>query len=536
MSWEITVANYRAISEEAPLKIDFTVPVTSLLGPNNSGKTSTLKFFWEFWDLLSKAPSSLMTNSTEQTIGRTVEAGINPTSVISAVFSEFNDRPIRIQMKFCGSPDQTLAGIDFQGAPPIPLHLEMEFDRVTLRATAFLLKSGKRFVVSPDKFSASYGEKATIYFESNEAAHYFDPRTLKFLEGPLFIPSTRTVSHANQLQNFNLSLGSHAMGMWKELKGSEESSSRKLAASVERELAQFFGYETVKLSTTNTDSDFLVEINNSRISLLRDMGNGFNQMVAVLLNLLMRNNRLVLIDEPEIGFHPKMQCAFIMMLGRFCDGPIVFATHSIGLARTTSEKIISFMNKNGQTLCRDFAESRHQLEMLGEMSFSSWNEIGCDGVLFVEGPHDVRVFSEWLRILGQRDSWAVLPLGGSTTINAAGVDAIVQVKKVHAKVAVVIDSELDSPNGLWQPKRRQFVEGCKQANLICYPTEWKATDNYLSDAAIKKVVGTNGKALLPFEKLANHGWGKRQSQKIAANMTREELLATDLGKFLNSLL
>ena len=193
------------------------------------------------------------------------------------------------------------------------------------------------------------------------------------------------------------------------------------------------------------------------------------------------------------------------------------------------------MSKNGRTHCRDFAESRHQLEMLGEMSFSYWNEVGCDGVLFVEGPHDVRVISEWLRILGQGDRWAVLPLGGSTTINAAGVDAIVQVKKVHVKVAVIIDSELDEQNGPLQQKRKEFVDGCEAANLNCYSTELRSTDNYLSDAAIKKVVGPNGNALLPYEKLANHGWGKPQSQKIAASMTRDEILATDLGQFLGSL-
>ena len=39
-------------------------------------------------------------------------------------------------------------------------------------------------------------------------------------------------------------------------------------------------------------------------------------------------------------------------------------------------------------------------------------------------------------------------------------------------------------------------------------------------------------SLEPFEKLANHGWGKRDGLKIATQMTDDEINATDIVKFI----
>jgi hypothetical protein len=65
-------------------------------------------------------------------------------------------------------------------------------------------------------------------------------------------------------------------------------------------------------------------------------------------------------------------------------------------------------------------------------------------------------------------------------------------------------------------------------------TDLRALENYFPDRAVKAVLGDKYSALQPYQKLsdANPSWGKTENWRIASEMTKEELLATDVGKFL----
>lgn len=60
---------------------------------------------------------------------------------------------------------------------------------------------------------------------------------------------------------------------------------------------------------------------------------------------------------------------------------------------------------------------------------------------------------------------------------------------------------------------------------------------YLPERAVRKVKGPAAHALAPYQKLSElrPGWGKAENWIVAQEMNREELIATDLGKFLVNL-
>jgi hypothetical protein len=65
----------------------------------------------------------------------------------------------------------------------------------------------------------------------------------------------------------------------------------------------------------------------------------------------------------------------------------------------------------------------------------------------------------------------------------------------------------------------------------------RAFENYLAERAVKSVKGDDHRGLMPYEKLdprAPDLWGKAENASIAAEMTADEILATDLGKFLDA--
>lgn len=122
-------------------------------------------------------------------------------------------------------------------------------------------------------------------------------------------------------------------------------------------------------------------------------------------------------------------------------------------------------------------------------------------------------------------------------MNAAAEVQLEEVKRISNNIFALIDSERTSSHGPPDKKKQEFLEACQKAEVACHMLERRATENYLTDRAIKKVMGNNYQALGPYEQLSKltRPWSKSDNDRIAYEMTLEELDDTDLGKFLASL-
>lgn len=112
-----------------------------------------------------------------------------------------------------------------------------------------------------------------------------------------------------------------------------------------------------------------------------------------------------------------------------------------------------------------------------------------------------------------------------------------EIKRITPNIAVLIDSERTSEDAQIAKERADFEQVCKNANLGCHVLKLRAIENYLTDAAVKSVLGPKYQALGPYEKLeeAKLGWSKSDNWRIARLMKRSDVESTDLGQFLAKL-
>ena len=92
--FRLTIKNYRCFTDENPLVIEFNEGFTALVGPNNSGKSSFLKMFYEFknlWNTLIQGQTILNLFN-----GASISVNYQETSDNTEIFSNFNDRPLTI--------------------------------------------------------------------------------------------------------------------------------------------------------------------------------------------------------------------------------------------------------------------------------------------------------------------------------------------------------------------------------------------------------------------------------------------------------
>src|SRR2546427_12900696 len=103
MQIDLTLKNYRCFPDESPARVSLKQPFTALIGVNNSGKSSLLKFFYEFRALFSmlNAPSGNLLNALNggpQGFGQAASIR-DPVEI----FSKLNDRAIGIALSVNGN-------------------------------------------------------------------------------------------------------------------------------------------------------------------------------------------------------------------------------------------------------------------------------------------------------------------------------------------------------------------------------------------------------------------------------------------------
>jgi AAA domain, putative AbiEii toxin, Type IV TA system len=305
---------------------------------------------------------------------------------------------------------------------------------------------------------------------------------------------------------------------------------------VEKMVARLLGYNALSIQAADSN-DTLQIVANGQPYKLHELGSGIAQCILVLVNAAVAKPGYILIDEPELDLHPSLQLDFLTALADFAEYGTLFSTHSIGLARAAAQRIYSVTRQDGFSQVKELEELQNLPEFLGSLSYSSYHALGFDKVLLVEGTTEVLAIQRLLRKLGKDHRVLLLPLGGSSMINGSREPELNEIKRITPNVSALIDSELVSSNDSLAPDRAAFLTACGKLGITCRVLERRALENYLTDAAIKQVKGPKFRALTKFEKLTDVKpfWGKNENWRIIGEMSWDDVKATDLGQFLESL-
>jgi len=176
---------------------------------------------------------------------------------------------------------------------------------------------------------------------------------------------------------------------------------------------------------------------------------------------------------------------------------------------------------------------------LGELSYSSRVELGCEGLLLVEGPSEILCFQEFLRKLGKDHKYVLIQLGGASLIRGGVTPHLSELSRIidPSKIRVFIDSEKNSADEPLLTERAAFVSECASIGIAVCISQRKATENYFEQNGIHKALGEEFQPLEPYQKLKDGmtPWHKSANWRIARETEFTDIKNTDLGEFLASL-
>ena len=541
MEIELTIKNYRCFSDEKPARILIKPGFTAFLGINNSGKSSLLKFFYEFRNLFQQlSETGIITFANDMKTIRLV-GGLKsqpqnfgfPGEIVDQeeVFCNLNDRNLSIQIRLIPTSATK------QMTPIMLERLDIIVQRGSPSWTSKLYVENREVPTE----NLNWGDNNHLSIATDLAVDLsFMLAACKLLGNMAYIPSFRNAINIGANTNYyDIPIGQSFITQWNAWKTGRTKRLQEAAYQVQEDIAKIFEYPRLEINAS-PDGQMLHLLINGKSYKISELGSGLTQFFLVLASAVIRSSTpsYILIDEPEINLHPSLQLDFLTRLTAYANHGILFATHSVGLARASADHIYSVRRSpDGQSEITDYNSTPRLAELLGELSFSGYKELGFDKILLVEGSTEVKTIQQFLRWYKKEHQVVLLPMGGDQMINPDAEVQLEEIKRISPNVFAIIDSERSAQGEKLEARRAMFKKLCDDADIMCHVLERRAIENYFPDYAVKKVKGDAYRALQPYEPFKHPfpKWAKSEHWQIAREMAPENLDNTDLGEFLKSL-
>ncbi len=515
MQAHLGIRGYRSFGSSLA-SLEIRRGITALIGPNNAGKSNILRALYDARPWFSAAQQALRTFASDGLLG----VGLNEET-LPGFHCNSVDEPAEVRVSIRevgrGSCDAVIT-FPRNGHPPKRALMidgsELSISRVE-EATGIVRVDG----IPDSRLSALH-------------------ETLRCWSDTQFLPAFRNAINAGASRHFDTHIGTGFVNSWRSIRTGANRTKQEAALRVVEDIRRLAGYRTLEIDADQSANDLILRID-GRHYMLGEVGGGMAQLILALATAGIRRPQLILIDEPELNLHPSLQADFLTTLASYAKHGVLCATHSLGLARTVADRLwsVSRTADDGFSRVAPFERDGNLSELLGAMMYAGRSDLGFDRVLLVEGVHEVKTFQQWLRLFGKDHRVAVLPLGGTALICGGRELELGEFARIAKGVTAIIDSERASEVAPLTSSREAFACCCKAAGIACHVLERRATENYLSERAVRATLGASASGLGPFDARTGtgQGWAKADNWRIAREMSLGEIESTDLGRVLSAL-
>lgn len=497
-SYPISFSNFRSINES--FQIPFGKKITLLAGQNNSGKSNILRFL------------SILFNKNFQTINDDVD------------FCDQNNKKIKLNL----SVDRDFFAEKLQRHPNALNRLaSAKFDRIDLNAN--LTKDGIELVFTDQiqgLFSAPYFSSSDFLSDFGRSAGFEENvgnflRILDFKEkffGTVLVPNIRFISSIGAEPplftplNYAGSIISFSTVVT-ELGNMDRPNfnSRHLRSRLE-EICDFVAHclecRSVKLQVPRDNSAIFVNIDGNEQP-LSNLGTGVEQLIIIGLASHIFPEKLVLIDEPELHFHPRAQKRLMNYLHDSVNAQFVIATHSAAILDSVDADLIQIECDGLKTSGRSLRNNTDKYRAVRDLGHSPSELLQSNFVIWVEGPSDRIYVNHWISLLDDKlvegIDYSIVFYGGRVLAQHSFADDgadLVNAVSLAREFAVIIDSDKKTAEATVNDTKLRVISEVEKLRGFIWLTKGREIENYLPRHVVESVAMEMSGAHVPDNEFA----------------------------------
>jgi AAA15 family ATPase/GTPase len=217
----------------------------------------------------------------------------------------------------------------------------------------------------------------------------------------IYIPHLRVIKEGHQYGDSNSSInGSNIISRMFEMQnpviGDEQAREKfNLIQSFVRDL---INKPDLEIEIPHTKEEIVLTIDDNRLP-LESFGTGIHQLVLLCSTLVIHENSIVCIEEPEIHLHPELQRKFIAFL-KSTKNTYFITTHSnIFLDSKEETSIYHVINDGVKSSITNASRSAKSFSILNDLGYRSSDILQSNGIIWVEGPSDRTYILKWINLL-----------------------------------------------------------------------------------------------------------------------------------------
>ena len=226
---------------------------------------------------------------------------------------------------------------------------------------------------------------------------------------------------------------------------------------------------------------------------LAHYGTGVHELIIMCSTLMLHEDHVVCVEEPEIHLHPELLRKFVRFLAT-TKNTYFIATHSNVLLDADETNVIYHVKHDGSAskIVRSRTDD-HSRAILRDLGYRASDLLQTNGIIWVEGPSDRIYIKRWFELSGwqltEGVDYSIMFYGGACLANISAIDCFptedfVELLRINSNVVVVIDRDGDSPEDALKGYKQRILS--EVGSEKCWITEGREIENYLPAALLER--------------------------------------------------
>lgn len=371
----------------------------------------------------------------------------------------------------------------------------------------------------------------------------------------IYIPHLRVIKEGHQLGDSNSSInGSNIISKMFEMQNPKigDEKSREKFNLIQSFVRDLINKPELVIEIPHTKEEIVLTIDQNRLP-LDSFGTGIHQLVMLCSTLVIHEDSIVCIEEPEIHLHPELQRKFINFLGKTKNTYFITTHSNVFLDSRYNTSIYHVQNDGIKSTIFNTNQTSKTFTILNDLGYQSSDILQSNGIIWVEGPSDRTLLLKWISLLDKTLieglHFSIMFYGGRLLShlsfeNDKIITELIPLLKLNRNAFVIMDRDGFSSNAKINQTKTRIKNELGDKNT--WITKGREIENYLTEKTLKnwlqieKIVTNSDKKLEEIVcKVSNKKYDVSKSKysiEIAKHIEYEDMEILDLKLKINQLI